>query len=397
MSALCATNLLCSEHKIKKPIDIQSGLEKLKLLVCLTEGAIDSFLKKNLSHFDALVGENACELRASYILDLIDQGTLFTDTLVQTLEKVNKIKTCLSDVEWVEKASSDQKNYQIDLQTFVQTMGLNFDISEEEAFLVQSFLLTQTKEVDENHVERSNPQLLQKLIPELSGKFCKSLVKETQKQLSWKSVKYIQKEAQLIQSENQKKLLSELTSDPFVLEDDHGRVAAPCYFALKTVMTRMWEKKELILYKIHAQGQQKPMFLLFKPGKDLGVYEEIPVEESLAQVAAIWEGTSKLSLSLLRDLFTRLTPFGIFSMNNAQHPAYFGKNKGNKIALDKTKFKKRGLTEIAIFQAFAHKMGCHASNQAVFFHDHSFCDQIGNQVKSLEISSRSSHENSSSC
>jgi hypothetical protein len=101
----------------------------------------------------------------------------------------------------------------------------------------------------------------------------------------------------------------------------------------------------------------------------------------LDKAAAVWEGESESSKEELPSLFQKLTPMGIFAMNNAQHPMFFGKNKNSQSVWNSpNEYQKKAMLEVAVAQIFAEKTGCHLKNKKVFLHQHSFCDMVKNQV-----------------
>ncbi len=369
-----AVNLLHSNaESLKKPNDVKLGLEKLRLLANLTQAAVDHFLNKRLSAFDALVGENACETRASYILDLVQNDSFYKSITARKIQ-LDKICGLLGNEEFFENAKKDPSLLRKNLSEISCQLGVHFELSDEEAFLVQAFILCQTKK-DINGQDRSNPSKLSKY-GAVSASVCKSLVKETQKDLSQKSVDYVQKLAQ--QSRNGQ--LEEFTSDAYLLKDDNERIAAPCYFSLKAIMQHIWEKKQSILYKIHVKGSSD-LLILFKPGKKPGTFERVPVYKHLNDAVHVWEGTSDLPREKVIAAFDQLTPWGIFAMNNAQHPFYFGNSAKKRMQWEGSKFYKKAVKEVAGLTLFAKKIGCHAENRKVFFHDHSFCDTVQNQLE----------------
>jgi hypothetical protein len=257
MSTINGSSLLFLKNKIENFKDANEAYKKFNLLIALTEEAFTHFLEGKLGSFDALVGENACELRAAYLLDLVDQGKAFNDTLKETLMKVQEIKGKIINFK-------DPANY-IEVGAFYQKNGLEFELTKDQTFLIQSYLLTKTK-ITEKQADRSNPSLLCSMV-DVGKNFSKNLVNETQKTLSKASVAYIQEEAEKISECNHQEMLTTFTADSMIMKDNTGKVALPCYFALKTVLLRMWEKKQLILYKIHTNSSTHPLFLLFEPSE----------------------------------------------------------------------------------------------------------------------------------
>lgn len=68
-------------------------------------------------------------------------------------------------------------------------------------------------------------------------------------------------------------------------------------------------------------------------------------------------------------------------MNNAQHPLYFGsKASATSRKIPGIHDNARAVFELAVFEKFALKIGCHEMNKKVFFLEHSFCDVVRNQM-----------------
>jgi hypothetical protein len=250
------SNLLFLKNKVENHKDATEAYKKFKLLIALTEEAFSHFLEGKLSNFDALVGENACELRAAYLMDLVDQGKTFQESLKATLLKVQELKNKTINLQ-------DPANF-VEIGKFYQQNGIDFELTKDQQFLIQSYILTKTK-VSEKNRDKSDPSLLCAMV-EVGSKFSKNLVSETQKAVSKVSVAYIQSEAKKISISEPQKMLTAFTADEMVMKNE-GKMALPCYFALKTIFLRMWEKKQLILYKIHHNESTQPLLLLFTPAE----------------------------------------------------------------------------------------------------------------------------------
>ncbi len=371
-----ATSLIhANGDALRKPDEIKTGLEKIKLIANISKSALEHFLSGNLAAFDALVGENACETRAGNLLDLYENGKLRTN-LSATLSKLDEICKKFEDPSFIENAKKDPSNLRTSLSNICTKLNVHFDLMDEEAFLALSFLLTVTKE--EHDGQDSADPLKLKKYADLSPTICKTLHKAAQKDLSQRSVAYIQKLAQ----ESKNKQIIEFTQAEYIAEDDRGRVAAPCFFALSAILKHIWERKQAILYKIHLLPKNSPpLFLLFKPGKEPGSFELADIGENLMTAAHVWEGSSDLPRDQVKKAFEKLTPFMIFAMNNAQHPFYFGNSKTRQINWGTAPLHKKARKQNIFLKALAKLIGCHKDNRAVFYHDHSFCDLVKNQTQ----------------
>ena len=372
-----ASSLAFAEGRIVKKKDKSDAVAKMELAIKAAKRALIDFQQGNLPSFDALVGENACELRAACVLDLWEQKKDLDPEVEAALAQLSAAEASLEDLKKQEEIFSKKEEFP-DLHAFCAQYKLDVPLSERMLFLAQAFMLCVTSEKG----LRTKPSALKAFSPALSDALCKKLVSKAQKSLSAFSVHYLQAEASQL-----KPRLQCLVQNPFVLTDVQGRCATPCFFGLEVVFHRLWQKKQPILFKVISKNDEAPLFFLFQPGESPLSYVPVSLDQAAPDTAAmVFEGTSSSSKPQeLLPVLNRLTPYGIFMMNNAQHPQYFGSAKRSQIAwdrIDDPAIKKAAKSAFYIWNAFA-LGGCSANNKSFFLIEHSFCDLIGNQCKEV--------------
>ena len=102
---------------------------------------IDVYDKGDLERFDAIVGENACQIRAvKIILIKIKNSVNFIDKKRQIQNTLLNITYLLSD-----KKINSLMQSKISLKDVINNENLNIFLSNDEMFLLNSFLLTEAK------------------------------------------------------------------------------------------------------------------------------------------------------------------------------------------------------------------------------------------------------------
>jgi hypothetical protein len=226
------SSMLPYDIATKKNGQIITGLYEYSLLITGAEQAIEALEKGNFEQFDALVGENMCQIRAIKIAIIASS----------TLETVSMLKTSLVCIKEKIDAISESiaKQPKGSLKDLLEKEHLEVILTKDEAFLTQSYLLTVTKDSKPPKAntpllanDLTNPKKLQQLCCKVSGTFTNSLVKKLKKELSSASVEFIRKCAQTLPDKEE---LVTLVSDEFVVE--HNDCLSLPFFFVNDILMR---------------------------------------------------------------------------------------------------------------------------------------------------------------
>src|SRR5260221_3645269 len=97
----CLTDLFHYDPAEKKGSDLQKGLKEYQFLLKASSHAIQYLLDGHLEKFDALVGENACHIRAIKIAMIATKDKANFVGLKQKIEKVSAAIEALLELETI--------------------------------------------------------------------------------------------------------------------------------------------------------------------------------------------------------------------------------------------------------------------------------------------------------
>jgi hypothetical protein len=200
--------------------------------------AIEYLEEKEMHHFDALVGENACQIRALKLCQItsscIDSFSLKLPNLLSLKHKINGL------------LDNPITPYTGILQDFLIQHDLNVELSKDEVFIFDCFLLTMSKKsfpptADSPLllIEKSDSSAFKRFDPIISGQFAKEHFNKTRQRLAFSSVEFIRDEAQEISG---LEIASKMVSPAFTIL--HNRLECiSCFWSIFIIMKRSTQLK----------------------------------------------------------------------------------------------------------------------------------------------------------
>lgn len=184
------SGLLPYDLEEKKNGALEKCVDDYNLLIASLEKTLDAIVCKNYEQFDALVGENACQIRATRIA--IEAKSALED--IPALKK----EICLVKARIT--AITNPKLLRKTFQQLLNERQLNINISDTISFCLQAYLLTYTKtmNLENSTVYRKDEKLVPKKLMEISkvnASFADSLIKRTRQRMSMESVNYVRRQA----------------------------------------------------------------------------------------------------------------------------------------------------------------------------------------------------------
>lgn len=373
-----------------KPINqtnLHSGLKTYLFLLTSFEKAINALRKGDFEAFDAIVGENSCQIRAIWTAL---NATNCLQNIEPTLEQIAKIREKIATL--LLKIPSDTRSKST-LQTFFENNpDLCFSLSFDEAFLFQSFMLTLVKIArdpkPERPLTRNDQSCSKKLMNwgELGRHLSDDLIKIFKEQLSKNSVLFLREKAALLGDTE----LQHMVAEEYTIKCD--RLSTVSYFwSFKTVtelasrhqipiVMRCWQRHSGKEYK-NEEGE-KEVVLFFQKESNHPRYKEFkPLENDLNRTALVVEGITYRAKDELPDQETwrkELLEHDVTEyilVHAATHRQFLDSKEDYRIESAPTR---------SVYLQYKKKdeqIGCSLENPKHFFLNHAYCSTIGDMMK----------------
>jgi hypothetical protein len=332
------------KHELK---DLNSKHRLMKLLeyFCkISKKTIKCYFYGEYRYFDPQVGENLCQIRAYQLysifnesLDMAKEIALFSirlqefhDKCEQLLEKLNSLKT---------KRPSHYLN-DIDKHTtveeYLERNQLNIHLTDNIAFLIQSYFLTIYKIIDEHEICYGVDYNELSIDLNITSKtFIKNLVRHNQIKITESSSKFL---SSLLLNTNAEPALVYLMHS-LHFKDQDGRHVFGCYEATRLILDHAFKtgRPVCIIVKRNSETMSDELVFYLKPDNNLGKYT-VQFNASYDKPNILITGVTRYSHYInetAEEYVRRFLNVGfenIILANVAQHPQYPG------ISLDKFKY-----------------------------------------------------------
>ncbi len=407
LDIFCRTKNLQLDSFIKK----ENALLTFKGVLQICNTAIDAFERSEISKFDALVSDCACQNRTAFIAEqamrflkdiafqesCISSKRFISEKLIDIEEKLRSVSA--------KKNQKGKKSKKPDRETFIK----RFDVSipKELVFLSQCFMLTKAKCIirttkkcfgcEEMRVFSFREETAPEQVEEMNGlspSSIKVLLQDAKKSLSLFCCQFLQKKAktldplwQIMLSERNLKLLQ-------------GRYELPCFYTVKTALESTLALKVSLLVKVKRSQHLVENFedpfdvaILFRKNERGKLVPFFPTTEDEILPCFVVEGMrcgKSIQGETPIEYTKRLLNFDIqkiFELNTAQHSQYsdrkiqtdeiFSVVEESSIQEEREKLKKLKVESL--------DLGCSLQNQSLFCITHIFCDTLQNQMKNIQL------------
>lgn len=211
----------------RKEVSLEEGFSQYDLLIRCAKETIKAWNGRKFEQFDALVGENACQIRAIFIAVMAKQGLKGLESLKEALNLTEKnILRLRSPHEWKKLVSSHQH-----FEEVYKNESLRIPLSKRDYFLILCYILTIAKKVfpqDATHQitrnEKAAPENL-KSLGNITISFANKLHKLARKDLAVLSIAFMKEWVGFATVEEE---IESLISDPFI-QNYHGTPVIPCF------------------------------------------------------------------------------------------------------------------------------------------------------------------------
>ncbi|MCE5315926.1 MAG: hypothetical protein LLG04_01005 [Parachlamydia sp.] len=264
----------------------------MTLLMSNLEESLRAFKEKRLTAFDALVGDEGCQLRALKILDLATSERFASEAnqLQEVARRVNEeMKEMYNRLPQQKKCLLHKISPDGAVKNFFNQKVRSIGISKEMAYLLQCHLLTFTKMPIDAVREKIEIGRLERLAKggkiALQNEVKSSIINLVQGQLSELSIDFLRNEVRQIVSlpGNQSGLLSSMLDLIQRIPSRRGvhPIARACqFYSMKAVLCRLRERGALIVVKkwLVTKDAQPIASLFYRAGAD-GAFVRVSDEE----------------------------------------------------------------------------------------------------------------------
>lgn len=295
---------------------LQGAIKKHIGVISLAITAINAFIRGET--LDPLVGENACQIRAAYYCAQAADPKVIKSLAEVTL-KLEDLKGRISAV----KLQGDKVNTSWD--EIAKENGLDIEVPSVVAPIVHGYILTITKDSklsiekkELNLVEANDPKKLEGI----GG--ARDVIKHARRQLSARSVCYLQEEAERLG----------IPGPEAILEDSMGLKTAPASPGMEILLTSMKVNGTIIALKNRLrdeEGQERgQVTLLYRPDGEKRCYQVIEDPQSVDRnctamvIEAVSISANPRSEEELKEEIVQLGIEPIIYANFAAHPQYGG-------------------------------------------------------------------------
>lgn len=369
-----------------KPIhqkDLHLGFKNYIFLINFLEKAFQALKDGNFEAFDALVGENACQIRAIWVAlkakNCLKNGEA---TIKQLIEVRKKIEAILNETS----SSYGQKSLQA---VFDANPVLNIVLTFDEAFLLQSFLLTIAKKTEKPMpdlpVQRNDRGAPEKLLDygvtiQNSSKY----VTFCRKQLAECSVQFMRDQAVWL---NDKELELMVSEEYTTRSCTYKRASISYFWSFKIVSSLAMKHQLPIVLRVwlrysgkgyDVEGGEKTTFIFLQPTPDFVSYQEFkPEAKDFGRVALVVEGVVCRKQGELpenenwKKFLLEHDVREFMLLNSASHRQFVNEKEDYRIEQAPTR---------DIFMRYkkkAEELGCSLVNPKGFFLNHVYCSTIG--------------------
>ncbi len=250
LSSLLPYDLNTKIHK-----EISKSFEEYLFLLKGSLEAIYHYEKNDLEKFDALVGENACQIRALKLILITKTNSIRIKYLKEAITKLIERINFIINSDYINTITYKSK---ITFQEILIKENLFLKINHDECFLIQSFFLTETKitnihsnSLNElNSIETTNPELLKKISQKIMSSFLKKFTKKSKEELAKNSVDFLINETK---NSHLNELLNQYSEN--LIHNQKGLIQLPFYWNVKAFLYLI--HKHNISIQLHAKFLNK--------------------------------------------------------------------------------------------------------------------------------------------
>lgn len=247
-----------------------------KLLATNAKQATQAFVQRKLTLFDPIVHENACQIRALYVLKLSSSQ--------ETIDEAEELKQKAIAVEdKIRQLHSKPLLFskRVTFSDALQALGLSLVASPSMIYLLQAYFLTVGKvfQVKRDGAEIAyidSSTLKQRISKQVTSEALKEIIDFTQVKLAEASIRFIQSQAGSYEAQFKEDKIVMVT--PL----EKGALARPsscAFYNFKVILLKAHEEKMIVVVKKYQVGSQKPLHIFYRSEGDFPNFQPLSEEE----------------------------------------------------------------------------------------------------------------------
>ena len=366
----------------KKHADLRKGLQEYRFLLQLASLAFQNLLDGHLEKFDALVGENACQIRAIKIAMIASKDISNYARLNAQIASMSEQIESLLTPKSMDLLMRDGQS----LKELMDQHQLDIALSSEELFVVQAFILSEIKESNKCCKNTRSlcipltflPKKLKTLNSQISSTFMVSLASRSRRLLSTASVNFVRKVAASLQNDSLLKMITECTIE------HNTWPCTPMFWTYKTLLTFAQKQGIPLILHVKFLNETDSGFqvmdeehVYFKPCPTMHRYIHThPSEEDLMTPAYIIQGVAYqkseedvLSKQAWNKLLSQTSVIDVILAGAADHRQY--PNPELIIDIEDCEYEQ--------YKKLASQQGFSLENPSTFFIQHVYSSLTGNK------------------
>ncbi|WP_316358962.1 hypothetical protein [Candidatus Neptunichlamydia sp. REUL1] len=368
----------------RKERDLKKGLIEYDFLLSIVKQVAIHIKNHELERFDALVGENSCQIRAIKVALAV--STITSTRLNQLIDQIQDL------IVHVRKILS-QRSIEVLMRQGVSLLhviiehGVDIALTSDELFILRSFLLCEAKSSVPDDAfmpallrkEKYSAKALRNKYPHLSYSFIAKLTDNLRVQLARDSVKFVRKVAAKIGDNDLKRMVSsdyEIVHNKLACIPAFWSFKALFYYAQTTGLPLAFHAKFLSYGKEPYQVIDEDL-LLFKTCGSVKHYQiaDCSSFDSNNPVCVV-EGAlnARINKTAWRKSMRTMTPLDVLMAAAADHRQY--PKEGHPLPANK---------EYNYFKHLAGKYGFALSNPTTFFIRHIYPSTISHVINKVDI------------
>lgn len=372
---------------VKMHSELSHGLKEYKFLLIAAKQALTLFLSGNLASFDALVGENSCQIRATILALVANKPQL------QIKEHLNGIHFVLSKVSnFLRKFDHERIKTKVQLGEFLKKNQLEISLPFFEIFLIGSFILTKVRVLlPPNYSKRivrneSTDTRKVKEIGPVGSTFSRDLVKKIRSIVSQASVSFVQDIANFLPVLNS---VAYMVSDKYCLtHDKFGRLECLPSFWYTLICIEYSLAMELPLVFVVSQiasdkndeviHEELFHFIVVDVRYQFVTSDQISDDSAVLTVlgSCCRKSNEFPSNKVWKEEILSINPKELLLAYAAAHRQYPDEAKDKLV-------ENSGCKLYSYYKDKAHSWGCSLDNPSLFFLVHAYCDRKKNVFRNI--------------
>lgn len=241
---LFPTGTFKTAFEMKSPLESEKAFIQAAMFPKLFINAFKSILEREFTNLDPLLGDTSCQIRAYEISRLANNKSFISNCKM----RINEFSGLLGKIEKEKNTykPAKGKSAKLEFGNFINDYNFDFSFSEDELFLMQSYMLTLSKKQEVSFAgplkEKTDYNILRGLCG-ISARLSRKIILTHQEMLSFASINIIAREADTATTKRMASI------DNYIAIDSNNRYLLPLYLIMRVLINKMKSEKTPFLLK----------------------------------------------------------------------------------------------------------------------------------------------------